>query len=95
MSMILSSCSSPSSRSCAAGTSPEPISRRDAARNSVSITSVDLPPPETPVTQVNTPSGMAAVTSLRLLPRAPTTRRTRFMSVGRRFGTGMPRRPLR
>ena len=34
--------------------------------------SVDLPPPETPVTQVKMPSGIAAVTFFRLLPRAPT-----------------------
>ena len=36
------------------------------------MTSVDLPPPETPVTQVNRPSGIVAVTFFRLLPRAPT-----------------------
>ena len=38
------------------------------------MTSVDLPPPETPVTQVKSPSGIVAVTFLRLLPRAPTMR---------------------
>ena len=32
---------------------------------------LDLPEPETPVTQVKVPSGIAAVTSLRLLARAP------------------------
>ena len=32
-----------------------------------------MPPPETPVTQVNRPSGISAVTFFRLLPRAPTT----------------------
>ena len=36
------------------------------------MTRVDLPPPETPVTQVKRPSGIAAVTLFRLLPRAPT-----------------------
>ena len=36
------------------------------------MTSVDLPPPETPVTQVKRPSGIVAVTFFRLLPRAPT-----------------------
>ena len=36
----------------------------------MSISSVDLPPPETPVTQVNRPSGISAVTFFRLLPRA-------------------------
>jgi hypothetical protein len=37
------------------------------------MTSVDLPPPLTPVTQVKTPSGMSASTFCRLLPRAPRT----------------------
>ena len=37
----------------------------------MSISSVDLPPPDTPVTQVNRPSGISAVTFFRLLPRAP------------------------
>ena len=37
------------------------------------MTSVDLPPPETPVMQVKVPSGISAVTFLRLLPFAPTT----------------------
>ena len=36
------------------------------------MTRVDLPPPETPVTQVKRPSGIVAVTFFRLLPRAPT-----------------------
>ena len=38
------------------------------------MTSVDLPPPETPVMQVKRPSGIVAVTFFRLLPRAPTMR---------------------
>ena len=33
------------------------------------MTSVDLPEPLTPVTQMNLPSGNSAVTFLRLLPR--------------------------
>ena len=43
----------------------------------MSISSVDLPPPDTPVTQVNRPSGISAVMFFRLLPRAPTTFSTR------------------
>ena len=54
-----------------------------------------LPPPETPVTQVKVPSGMSAVTVFRLLPRAPTMRIMRSRLIGRRAGTGMPRRPER
>jgi hypothetical protein len=38
----------------------------------VSIKSVDFPPPETPVMQVNRPSGISVVMFLRLLPRALT-----------------------
>ena len=36
--------------------------------------SVDLPEPETPVTQVRSPSGSSSVTFCRLLPRAPLMR---------------------
>ena len=42
-----------------------------AIANSVSLISVDLPEPDTPVTQVNRPAGTARSTSLRLLPVAP------------------------
>src|SRR5579875_3487708 len=41
------------------------------------MSSVDLPPPETPVTQVNRPSGISAVMFFKLLPRALTTRSMR------------------
>ena len=58
--------------------------RREAALNSVSIRKVDLPPPETPVTAVKVPSGISAVTSFRLLPRAPTTLMRRPFLPGRR-----------
>ena len=44
--------------------------RRDNAFHKVSKISVDLPPPDTPVTQVNTPSGISASTDFRLLPLA-------------------------
>ncbi len=40
-------------------------------RYSVSLISVDFPEPDTPVTQVNTPTGMSIPTSLRLFPIAP------------------------
>ena len=60
--------------------------RRDAALNSVSIRKVDLPPPDTPVTAVNMPIGMSAVTFFRLLPRAPTTRMRLFFFGWRRAG---------
>ena len=59
-----------------------PLSLWFACVNSVSFTSVDLPEPDTPVTQVNRPSGNSAFTFLRLLPRAPFTWMTRFGSRG-------------
>ena len=37
------------------------------------MSSVDLPPPETPVMQVKRPSGISAVTFFRLFSRAPMT----------------------
>ncbi len=83
-------------RSCGAGTSPDPIKRRAAALYSVSTTSVDLPPPDTPVTQVKVPSGKPAVIDFRLLPRAFTTRTNRSFCTGRRIvGTSIRRRPER
>ena len=82
-------------RSKRAGASLAPLSRRASALYSVSTRSVDLPPPETPVTQVNSPSGMSAEIFFRLLPRAPTTRSTRCGFFGRRSGTAISRTPLR
>ena len=62
-------------RSCGAGASEALLSLRAAALYTVSMSRVDLPPPETPVMQVNVPSGIEAVTFLRLLARAPLIRR--------------------
>ena len=57
--------------------------------------SVDLPPPETPVTQVNRPSGISAVMFLRLLPRALMTLSARRVLRGRRSGIGTDSSPER
>ena len=58
------------------------------------MTSVDLPPPETPVTQVNVPSGKATVRFCRLLARAPTTvSAARSRGARRRSGRGICRKP--
>ncbi len=58
--------------------------------------SVDLPEPETPVTQVNRPTGSSSVTFLRLLPRAPVIFSRRIGFTGwRRAGMGMLSRPER
>lgn len=62
----------------------------------MSLTSVDLPEPETPVIAVNVPSGKPTVTSLRLCSRAPWTVSWRFLSRSRRVaGIGMDRLPER
>ena len=60
------------------------------------MTSVDLPEPETPVTQVRSPSGICAETLRRLLPVAPTIVICRAGSGRMRIpGTAMRRLPER
>ncbi len=52
------------------------------------MTSVDLPPPDTPVMQVNRPSGIETSTFFRLLPRALTISSMRdFIGLRRLPGT--------
>src|ERR687890_372525 len=50
----------------------------------MSLTSVDLPEPETPVTATNNPRGNVTSTSRRLCSRAPWTVRSRPLVRGRR-----------
>src|SRR5690242_10703222 len=58
--------------------------------------SVDLPEPETPVTHTSRPTGRARSTLLRLLPRAPLSRKTRVLSKRRRLlGTAISSAPER
>jgi hypothetical protein len=60
----------------------------------MSLTSVDLPEPLTPVTATSCPSGKLTVTSRRLCSRAPTTLSSRPGVRGRRTsGTAIDRRP--
>ncbi len=57
---------------------------------------VDFQPPETPVSQVNVPSGIDAVTFFRLFPVAPLMTRLREPLVtGRRFGMAISRVPFK
>src|SRR3989338_8929587 len=51
----------------------------------MSVTSVDLPAPDTPVIAVNTPAGKSTVRFRRLCCRAPTTRITLDGSAVRRL----------
>ena len=60
------------------------------------MTSVDLPEPDTPVTAMNTPSGMSTVRFCRLLARAPTIRSRCLAGASRRPpGTGTRSSPRR
>ena len=54
-----------------------------------------MPPPDTPVMQVNRPSGISAVTFFRLLPRAPMSLSVRDGLIGRRSGMAISRAPVR
>src|SRR4051812_47332359 len=56
--MILSRCSSPRMRRCAPGRSFARCRRLATALKRISFTRVDLPDPDTPVTQQKTPSGI-------------------------------------
>ena len=71
MSITLSSCSSPSIRSCAPGSVIAPFRSRASASRRMSPTSELLPEPETPVTQTNSPSGNVDVDVLEVVVRAP------------------------
>src|SRR5690606_41387131 len=81
----LSRCSSPLRALWGAALSVVALLRAVAARgNRVSLIRVDLPEPDTPVMQVNTPMGMSRSTLRRLLPLAPLMVRRFFVSPGRR-----------
>ena len=95
MSMTLSRCLAPSMPSCSPARSLVPRLRRAAMPLCrISLTSVDLPEPETPVTQVKAPTGNETSMSLRLCMRAPRT--VNHCSGMRRWpGSSMRRRPAR
>ena len=56
-----------------------------AIGNKVSFINVDLPEPETPVIQVNKPTGISKLTFFRLLPDAPNNLSVFFLSSAVRF----------
>ncbi len=96
MSITRSICSSPSMRSQGAASRIVPFRYAEARPNNVSLMSVDLPEPDTPVTHVNRASGISAVRLRRLLPVAPTMRSTLLGSNGeRRVGSAILRLPLK
>ena len=60
----------------------------------MSLTSVDLPEPETPVTETKRPSGIDTSISLRLFSFAPLITSWRLRSTGLRvFGISIDLRP--
>src|SRR5256885_1751785 len=61
----------------------------------MSLTSVDLPDPLTPVTAVSTPSGILTSMFLRLFARAPLMIRSPFIDGRRPFGVGIDFAPVR
>ena len=87
----------PVTRVCRPGTILAPLQLAWPARvYRMSLTSVDLPDPDTPVTAMKQPSGNDTSTSRRLCSRAPLTASSRPRIRGRRFaGTAICRRPDR
>ena len=73
-----------------------PLRRRASALKSVSITSDDLPPPDTPVIQVKVPSGKSTLTFCRLFSFAPEIDTFCPLWPGRRsFGISICLKPVR
>ncbi|MNO85974.1 hypothetical protein D3C76_773600 [compost metagenome] len=73
-----------------------PFSAVAASGYKVLLISVDLPEPDTPVTQVSRPIGISRSTFCRLLPRAPLSFSESFLSRGVRLaGTAIFLRPDR
>src|SRR5450432_1940058 len=95
MSMTLSTCWRPSSATNGSAAGLDPWSFWANARNSVSMTSVDFPEPETPVTQVRRPIGNDTDRSRRLWPVALRRVRLRAADERRCLGTAMDLRPDR
>jgi len=76
------------------GTKRAPLSLFARVVYKISLTKVDLPDPETPVTDTKTPSGTSTSISLRLFSFAPLTTSLRLGSIARRFaGISIDLRP--
>src|SRR5258708_38045503 len=92
----LSRCCMPVTRVCLPGTIRVPCSSLASALYRMSLTSVDLPDPETPVTATSKPSGNATSTPRRLCSAAPLTTTSRVLDRFRRAcGTAITSRPVR
>ena len=95
MLIILSICSSPRISLCFNGRSRAPCSLAASALYKMSLISVDLPLPLTPVTTVKSPIGICTSISFRLFPAAPIISILRSSGLRRRFGRGINFFPLR
>ena len=85
----------PSKRSCLPGRMRARFSAAESFLLMISLTSDDLPEPDTPVTHVSVPSGMLTSTLRRLFSRQPNTRRKFPFPARRCAGTAMRRLPER
>jgi hypothetical protein len=95
--ITLSNSIQPFDAPCGATSAWLPYSLRATAAYSVSLTSVLLPEPDTPVTQVSSPTGKADVHALQVVAVAPTMdagSASRWAACARR-GTAMRSTPLR
>ena len=95
MSMTLSICSSPSIFLYGPTGRAERWMALVSAGAMVSVTRLDLPEPETPVTTVNVPNSIFAVTFRRLLARAPVIFRHPRPGLRRSSGRRIIRLPVR
>src|SRR6266511_3424795 len=84
----------PSQLACSPGFTRMRCSRLASALKTISFTSVDFPEPETPVTQMNLPTGNSTSIPFRLCIEAPRTQNEPFSSP-RRSGTAISRLPAR
>src|SRR6266480_7778793 len=81
---------------CLRGTVLAPFSSRASALYKMSLTRVDLPEPDTPVTAMKQPSGNATSTPRRLCSLAPlTTISLPLAGLRRTAGNGIDSRPVR
>ncbi len=86
----------PVTRVCLPGTVRAPFSSRASALYRMSLTSVDFPEPDTPVTATKQPSGKATSTPRRLCSLAPlTTTSLPLAGLRRVAGSGIDSRPVR
>ena len=93
MATTLSTCSTPSMPACWPGVVRARWTLASIDCSRMSLTSVDFPEPDTPVTATKRPSGKATSMPWRLCSRAPRTTRCSPDPARRLSGTGIERSP--